>query len=237
MSQTICIVDDDQLYLETMRKFIESQRVFKECDVHSYSNSSDPRIMKKEYDLYFLDIDMPEISGFELAVKIQKKYSDAIFLFVSSHNEFVYDSFKFSAFYFVRKDHFDADMNDALHRAYEKFSKREERYIVETRGNKAALRYSDILYFEKIDNKLLIATLNYGDFYMVKTMKALNEEIDLKKHHFSMINSGTCVNLACVTRLNGYDIYLKNNFNLRTSRRYFHDFKEDYEKYLMERDV
>lgn len=237
MKETICIVDDDKQYLNTMKKFIESQKVFNNCEISSFSNSSDLKILEKEYALYFLDIDMPKISGFELAVKIQKKYPDAIFLFVSGHNEFVYDSFKFSAFYFVRKDHFDSDMNDALHRASEKFKKREDRYIVEVRGVKASLKYNEILYCEKVKNKLLIVTQNYGEFCEVKTMKALNEEIDFRKNHFCMINSGTCVNLNCVTRLSGYEMAMKKGIKLTVSRRYLHNVKEAYERYLMERNA
>ena len=217
-----------------MWKFIESQKVFSECDVHSYSNPSDPRIMNREYDLYFLDIDMPEISGFELAVKIQKKYTDAIFLFVSGHNEFVYDSFRFSAFYFVRKDHFDIDMNDALHLAYEKLQRHEDRYHVEIKGDRTSLKFSEIVYFQKLQNKLLIVTQNHGELYEVKSMKILKGEVDFKKHNFCMISAGMCVNLGCVVRLKGFEIEMKNGKKLMVSRRFLQGVKEEYRCYLME---
>lgn len=234
MKKIICIVDDNELYLKTMYNFINSQTVFRECEVHVYSDSTDPRIINREYDLYFLDIDMPEVSGFELAIKIQQKYSDAIFLFVSNHNEFVYDSFKFSAFYFVRKDHFDIDMNDALRLAYEKFLKREGRYHVEIKGDRASVKFSEIMYFKKMENKLLIVTEHHGELYEVKTMKALKEEVNLKKLNFCMISAGMSVNLNCVVRLNGVNMEMKNNKKLIVSRRFLPNVKIEYKRFLME---
>lgn len=237
MKPTICIVDDDQSQLEAMVAYINSNEAFENYVISTFSNSEAYGIEDKEYDLYFFDIDMPIVNGFELAAKIQKKYPEAIFLFVSSHNEFVYDSFKFSAFYFVRKDHFDTDMKEALVLALEKVEKKDEKYIAEFKGNKVALRYSDILYFEKAKNKLFIATMEHGDLHEIKTIKALVQELDFKRHNFCMINAGTCVNLRCIIHLNGLHVYMKNNTKLVVSRRYATNLKNEYQKCLMESDA
>ncbi|MDL2276660.1 LytTR family DNA-binding domain-containing protein, partial [Breznakia sp. OttesenSCG-928-G09] len=194
-------------------------------------------ILEREYDLYFLDIDMPNLNGFELATKIQEQYPNTILLFVSNHNEFVYDSFKFDAFFFVRKDHFESDMKDALKLANEKLLRKEKRYILENKGDKRTIPYNDILYFEKLKNKIRIKTMNHGDFYELQSMKGLQQKINLKELGFCLISAGTCVNLNSIVRLNGNDVFLKGDISLIASRRYLPELKHEYQKHLMESDT
>lgn len=236
MEFTLCIVDDDISHSAYIKAYIEKKPQFEECIVSTFSNSSDPKILDQEYKLYFLDIDMPNINGFELATKIQMKYSDAIFLFISGHNDFVYDVFKFSAFYFVRKDHFKEDMEDALRLVYDKVLKREEKYVVYRRMDQAVIRLNDIVYFKKDGNEIVAKCFNNEEYSEVKTMKGLQQEVDFKYYHFCMIEAGIAVNLEYVVRLKSSLVELKNGEILNVSRRFQPDARKQYQRYLMESD-
>ena len=47
---------------------------------------------KEDFDILFLDIDMPDISGLEVAKKLREKGSDIILIFISAHEQYVFDS-------------------------------------------------------------------------------------------------------------------------------------------------
>jgi len=109
------IVDDNIDDLNKITELInnlsyESNTSF---EVESFS---DPRKLQliKPYDLFVLDIDMPEINGFALANKIYVKNQDSVIIFCSAHDDLVFDSFKLNAFYFVRKSFLKEDMILAL---------------------------------------------------------------------------------------------------------------------------
>ena len=51
---------------------------------------------KKIFDILFLDIDMPEVSGIEIANEIRKFNSDIILIFCTNLDSFVFQTIKFS---------------------------------------------------------------------------------------------------------------------------------------------
>ena len=69
---------------------------------------SDPKkvlkaLGEKNYDVAWLDIEMPGMSGLELAVEIKKKSPSTNIVFVTGHEKFAYQSFKLHASGFVLK--------------------------------------------------------------------------------------------------------------------------------------
>jgi two-component system, LytTR family, response regulator len=52
------------------------------------------RIMVDRPDIVFTDIDMPEMSGIDLAIKIQSLLYDVIIIFVTAHSQFAVEAFR-----------------------------------------------------------------------------------------------------------------------------------------------
>jgi DNA-binding LytR/AlgR family response regulator len=76
--------------------------------ISSFQTPSDTNILNP-FDMYILDIDMPDMNGFDLANKIYEKYPNAVIIFCTMHDNLVYDSFRLNAFYFVRKNNLEED--------------------------------------------------------------------------------------------------------------------------------
>ena len=81
--------------------------------ITSFQSSSDTEILNS-FDMYILDIDMPDMNGFDLANKIYEKYPNAVIIFCTMHDNLVYDSFRLNAFYFVRKNNLEEDLSYSL---------------------------------------------------------------------------------------------------------------------------
>lgn len=63
----ILVVDDHHLVGEGTRAMLEGEKDF--C-IHVASNAMEVLEVEKDYDIYIIDIQMPEISGIELSVKL-----------------------------------------------------------------------------------------------------------------------------------------------------------------------
>lgn len=94
----IVICDDDETFIDLLSEKIEQDFVQRKivCLIEKYSDSR--KLLDNigaETQLYFLDIDMPEINGMEIADKILAKNLHSEIIFVSNHEEMVFESFRY----------------------------------------------------------------------------------------------------------------------------------------------
>lgn len=99
-----------------------------------------------EYDIIFLDIDMPGISGIETAEKLRENGIESEIIFLTSHIEFVYEAFKVRAFRFLPKPLDPVKFSEAFRNAVKNCEK--EKVIIEYRGSVTELCIDDIVYIE-----------------------------------------------------------------------------------------
>ena len=106
---TIFICDDERAFLDFLGYQIKS--VFDELKIETRIKAfTSPKeclylIRKSDEppDAVFLDIDMPGLSGFEIAEEIKKGRANPLVIFVSGKHELVFKSFDYHPFSFVRK--------------------------------------------------------------------------------------------------------------------------------------
>ena len=114
----IALVDDDAFILDRIQELIEDTA---DLDLHidKYSDSIEfyNSEHKTEYDVVFLDIDMPNMSGFDLADTLKLLKKSMTIIFVSNLEHLVYESLQFKPFRFVRKSFLKDDVTSAI-RAY-----------------------------------------------------------------------------------------------------------------------
>lgn len=84
---------------------------------------------KMSFDLIFLDIDMPNISGMEAAEILRDGDDEFDIIFITNKDEFVYDAIKFAPFRFIRKPKFDLEIEETLNDFLVKRKKNNERYM------------------------------------------------------------------------------------------------------------
>ena len=103
----IAICDDDQALLHSYKNRIKALFESKHVDaiIFDYTKGSKLITECKEvpFDLIFLDIDMPEMSGFDVAEKINDINADTVIIFVTNEEQLVYRSLRYSPFRFIRK--------------------------------------------------------------------------------------------------------------------------------------
>ena len=127
----IAVVDDEQIILNSIHKKIERilYDLNAEFEIQDFTSGKTAlkEITEKVFDIIFLDIDMPDISGMTIAKKIRMQENLEI-VFITNKDELVYDAIKVVPFRFIRKSRFDEEIQEALHEFIAKSNSRKSFY-------------------------------------------------------------------------------------------------------------
>lgn len=223
MRMNIALCDDEQEALDTIQKELHkaSEKLKIEMEICAYNDGNKVVDMicndKEDFDILLLDIDMPDISGLEVAKKLREKNSDIILIFISAHEQYVFESIEYNPFRYIRKSRIDKELLLALKAAYARLEEMQEHYIVvKTEEAEVRVKHSDIMYFETVARKVGIHLNNGEVLHVRKTIKELSEE--LNDEHFIRIHSGCAANARYINKFSSSDITLDNGEKLIVSR-------------------
>lgn len=238
---TIAVCDDDRLFAAKLKEKIRylcacclPERI--ECHVEAeFCSGSDVLVYLENHpiNILFLDIDMPEMSGFTIAEQLNRKHPDTLLLFVSAHEQFVYSSFEYSPFRFLRKSHLEAELPNALVKAVESFTRTKEMLLFSTTDGDIWLPARDILFFEGQRNYYLIHTVStvYRCRGTMSQAEAMVEQLD-----FFRIHVGYIINLENIEKLCGTNtVQMKNGAMLPISQRRLAEFRSVYMQFTRRR--
>lgn len=177
------------------------------------------------HDVFFLDVEMPKVDGFQLADKIRNKLPAAIIVFLTSHNELAPDGYKFRALRYVSKLVLSQKLPEALEAVQKEFSALESGYLVVPHYTDALrIPYNEILYVQHILRSSQIYTLRQGIIKDNRGLKAIYSVIGDKR--FIYIDRSTFVNIDFIRELKGNEIILRTGESLAISRPMLANVKE-----------
>lgn len=233
----IAICDDNIEFLNQIKEIVARilcDEIQAETDIACFQNGQVllEKMQKGEddVDLLLLDIDMPEISGLEVAKMVREMGKESLLMFISSYENYVFDTFEYNPFRFIRKGKLQQELPIALRAAKETYQKNKKRYVV-VRCDEGEVRIeeTEIMYFDMVRRQIRICLADGRVFHTWRTMKELQQE--LSPDRFSKIHSGCVVNLRYVSGYAGCDITLDNGERLTASRGGIKTFKEELSRY------
>ncbi|MBO4320179.1 MAG: response regulator transcription factor, partial [Treponema sp.] len=153
MNITVC--DDEAKILEEIASFIRQE--FPQCKVQAFSSGESFLSSSQERpDVLLLDIDMPGMSGMEVASMLTQEKAQTLIVFVTAHDELVYDSFKYHPFAFVRKKYLADELRNVLNDCKKEIDGMNRHFVFQTASKTINLAQSEILYFESQANYLAV---------------------------------------------------------------------------------
>lgn len=234
------VCDDDEIVGEAIcnriNKILSNCGISVVCDKYVlpsllYKNINDGT---RRYDLVFLDIDMPKVSGIDLAKALRKTEKPIDIVFVSNREDKVFETFTVRPFGFIRKNNFTHDLNDTL-RSYINHKVINDSFIVlKTTNNSVTrnVRVADIVYIESFRYKQYVYMADGEQIDIHMTMK----ELESKLEEFDIVRAyqGYLVNLKYVQRIERTGIVLnyKEGVTISISRDKVQELKTLYLKYL-----
>lgn len=113
----VMIVDDERMAAEELYDICTSHRLIDEAV--TFDNPADALVyiaQNSNIDIAFLDIEMPVMTGLELARRINTINNDTKIVFVTGFKEYAYDAYKVNAIGYILKPYDD----DAVYNEIEK---------------------------------------------------------------------------------------------------------------------
>lgn len=239
----IAIVDDEKTFIQMYEKEISNlfDEFGFECEITTYSDSVafQKESEKTEYDLVFLDIDMPGISGMQLASELCKNNHPTTIIFVSSHSNFVFEAFRYSAYRFIRKENLNSDTKEAV-RSFCASLKKNANYItLDLEEHKSiSVDLSSIKYFFSIRHDIYFLN-NQGDTarLAIRTYTLDDLENRLKEKGFIRIHRTYLLNCLYVYQIRSEKVLLKDKSELPLSRGRYDSVKKIYQSLIHERGI
>lgn len=226
------VVDDDQIDLQRISKvFFELSRETSLEFKNEYLKCFDIN-NARNFDLFVLDIDMPDINGFQLANRIFEEMPKACIIFCTNHDDLVFDAFKLNPFYFVRKSFLQDDLKTALRRFIKAFAEKKKGFVLQNRDSVISIPFSSIVYFEVMRNDLFIHT-SEKEYKDRKSMKQLLSE--MPPNFFIPINQNYLVNAEYIKEISSDKVILKSGIVFKIPRRNSKEVKDRFALYLLEK--
>ncbi len=101
MRLKVAVCDDEKIICNEIKKRLLEVRP--EFEVSLFSSGDELIKSDKNFDLIFLDIEMPQLDGMETAKVIRKNHKNEYIIFLTSHSELMVEAFKVKAFRFLEK--------------------------------------------------------------------------------------------------------------------------------------
>ena len=176
-------------------------------------------------DIFILDVEMPDMDGFELADKIRKYTETSVIIFLTSHDEMASMGYKSKALRYVIKLNLERDIEEALESAVAEISSADDKTITLHRYNDYwRIPYKDIICVSRISRQLVITTRLLGE---ITDNRGIKEFFDLlEDNRFLFIDRSCFVNIDYISQINGFSLKLKDGQVLPISRRSLKNVKQ-----------
>ncbi len=227
----IVICDDSESDAATAKEAImktaDELHVVAEVDYYSNAEDIEKKLLDEEsdVDLLILDIDMPEVSGLDIAERIRDNNNDLLIIFLSNHEEFVFRAIEFQPFRYIRKIKLDVEMPLAIRSAAKIIESRADKpVVIDTDNGEIKIMTSEIMYLEAYKRKTTIH-LKSGENCLSKIN--ISEILNLiNNDKFIMIHRSCAVNADFIKALKNDIIIMKNNKPMLITRSKVKDVKQ-----------
>ncbi|MBR3995265.1 MAG: response regulator transcription factor [Clostridia bacterium] len=232
----IAICDDNMNHINIIENYIHDLRKTSiECDAYQSGEEliRSFRDGEEQYDVIFLDMEMEQLNGIETANYIREIDEHVIIVFVTSHTEYMRDSFKCAPFRFLVKPVDVEEFKTVFYDISKKLSK--QRKVFAFTENKAKIRLycDDIIYCESQDHWIWIHTKDKV-YKICKSLTELHGQLD--KEMFCRVHKSYIINFLYIKSIKDNDAELYHcDKTIAISRSYKKEVLEEYTNFL-ERD-
>lgn len=232
----ILICDDEEIQRKLLMEMITDY--FSERDIpytiEEYENAEQLLFCyDKEpvFDILFLDIQMREMNGIELAKRLRVQGNHAAIIFVTGSTEYIFEGFSLSAINYLLKPIEVYKVNACLTKAMDVM---EDEKLLFLQVNKTLLRIrqQDILHIQSDGHYLFVNTKETR--YRIK--KSLGEiEVELDDKQFYKLSRSDIISLSAIRRITSKELVLTNDETIPIPKGRHHEISEAFMHYHFHR--
>ena len=191
----------------------------------------------EEFDIYLLDIIMPEINGIELGKHLRNMGKKGVIIYLTTSMDYAVESYDIDAFFYLLKPIESNKFYDVMDRAVNYInSKKSENIIINTHNGILRIPVDDILYAELsnrtieyylYDNSTVTTCVLRESF--VNAVKPL-----LTYKRFMLCGASFLINLSRIMKIEKSTAVFSNKKSLTLPRTLQHEVKKKWMEYWLE---
>ncbi len=212
MNYNVLLIDDEPKANEVLKDLLNAYSNFTIRTCTSAKESLE-LLCKNRFDLLFLDINMPGITGLELAKYMTGIKGALPVVFVSAYDKFMPQAFKVQPFDFLTKPVDTKELAETVERFKRKYPQTAKNSItLLTHRGYEHIKYCCLLYICTDERKIKLQTLNGDSIYVNDmTLKGMKE---ILPQNFVQVHKQSIVNMEYVRILKEGEIKLSGNKGL-----------------------
>lgn len=157
----IAVCDDVSLFAEMIRELIDEFFSENEMDydIDMYCRGEDllRGLEENTYNMLFLDIELGDMNGVELAKEIRKYNDEMLISFITSYREFSCSGYKVNAFRYIIKEktQLRSFVNECLSSALRLYDVKNQKRLLKFREEAKFVQINEIVYIESNGHDLI----------------------------------------------------------------------------------
>lgn len=191
----ILIVDDEELARARLKRMLTTLEI---STIDEASNADDAieAVKNSQYDVVFLDINMPEVSGLELGYELKYLNKGIAIVFQTAYEEHALKAFDIGAIGYLVKPYSLEQVKEMLTRIKEKSEQLQEsedlRILSKTGESYLLLRPQEIFYVKADLSEVMLRSAKGFSYY---AQKISDLEKKLEPYNFVRVHRSYLVNI------------------------------------------
>lgn len=230
----IAICDDEEYYRNRIGRLLDSYMQTHDLDGVMDIFSSGKEFLKKRenivrYDVVFMDINMDEMDGMEIAMKMREYHSDTCLVFVTAFIDYALEGYKAEAVRYIMKDSLETALPECMDTVLKRLNMRS---IIFTFIEGRRKLYTDnILYVESSRHKSIFTYLaeETVQYQMYEKLDVIERR--LEGYGFLRIHKSYLMNMKHIRKISNYAVVLDSGEEFPVPRLKFRAVKEAFTAY------
>lgn len=225
----IATCDDEPQYCDQVEYYVtklgENLKINLQCDKYT----SGAELLKnnfQQYQIIFLDIDMKDENGIDIAEKIRENNVKVEIIFLTALIQYAVDGYKVKAYRFLVKP---IEYDDFVFQVKDLFLRlnhlEKSRLVLTKEGQNYTVKIEDILYVEVFNHNLTYHCTKY-DITAPGIVRKIENR--LKEHGFVRVHNSYLVNMKFIERVQSQSLILKDGTELQLARSKKDAFRRTY---------
>jgi DNA-binding LytR/AlgR family response regulator len=217
----IAIVEDDEstqkIITEYINKFGNEKNY--EFSVNIFSNGQDfINNCAAQFDLVFMDIEMPKMSGLTAARQLRKLDNDAVLIFITNLAQYAINGYEVDALGYILKPIKYFTFAHNLEKAVALIKRKEGKYIIfKVDGEFKKVHANNIVYLEAFGHEITCHTI-LEDLRITNTLNEMEKQLTSPPFHFLRAHRSILVNPIHVKEVTANSIIVNGNVELPLSK-------------------
>lgn len=215
----IAIVEDDQLFTDRIKKYIDTYMNENNIQIKTTCFSDGSELVfeyEPVFDILLMDIEMPKLNGMDAAREVRKKDDRVIIIFITNMAQYAINGYEVGALDYVLKPikYFPFAMK--LAKAIGSIQESEAISLLVPQDSGFKKIMSDAIIYAEIRDHWLHIITKEQEYEMLGTLKEFVNKF--KQKHFICCNHCFCINLKYVTSMLKESVILDEIYELKVSR-------------------